>query len=115
MKTTIKCTRNKFGKHDFYINHDGKQYFLFSQNYRKGVNNLFSQGVLLQNAFNKKNVNKDHSILKTMSKLKPYIRYIEKEYNVQILNNTKDKIEKKIFKKPVFNINDYELDELYSF
>lgn len=91
MNSIISCKMNKLGGHSFYIKHDGIEYYLFSQDYHKGVNNLFSKGVSINNAFNYKTAKRDYCIVKTMSKIRPYIQYIEKEYDVKILKNTINK------------------------
>ena len=91
MESIISCKKNKLGGHNFYIKHGGKEYFLFSQEYHKGVNNHFSRGVSLQNALNISTAKGDHCVIKTISKMKPYIRYIEKEYDIKILKKTIEK------------------------
>ena len=75
--------------HDFYIRVDGNDYFLFRQPYRKGVNQYFGNGVQLDRAL-RNNWNKlDRAILRTIDKLPTYIKYIEKEYGLTILERTK--------------------------
>lgn len=91
MKTTIYCKPTAQGIHSFYLITDGGEYFLFSQNYRKGVQNYFSKGVRLDQARNYSKSNSDTAIMKTMSKLPMYIKYIEKEYGICILKQTKKK------------------------
>ncbi len=88
MCSIIKCKKEKKGVHSFYINYNGKDYYLFTQDYHKGVNNYFSRGVSLDKALNCRTANGDFRVMKTMEKLKPYIKYIEKEYNIKILKNT---------------------------
>ncbi len=88
---TINCRRNHQRGHNFYLEHDGKEYYLFSQDYHRGVNIYFSRGVSLEDALDPKKARRDHCVIKTMSKMRPYIRYIEKEFNLQVLDNTKRK------------------------
>ena len=77
---------------DFYIRVDGNDYFLFRQPYRKGVKEYFGNGVHLNKAL-KNNWNKlDRAILRTIDKLPSYIKYIEKEYGLVILEQTKRRI-----------------------
>ena len=110
MGSIISCKTNKQGGHNFYIKHEGNEYFLFSQQYHRGVNNHFSRGVSLRNALNISTAKRDHCVIKTMSKMKPYIRYIEKEYDIKILKKT---IEKGLINK---KRDKYErFDECYSY
>jgi hypothetical protein len=68
---------------------DAGEYFLFNQNYRKGGQRYFSKGVRLDQARNYAKTNKDTAIIKTMDKLPIYIKYVEKEYGICILEQTK--------------------------
>lgn len=94
MKTTIYCKPTAQGIHSFYLITDAREYFLFSQNYRKGVQSYFSKGVRLDQARNYSKSNSDSAIIKTMNKLPMYIKYIEKEYGICILEQTKKKEKK---------------------
>ena len=91
MKTTIYCKPTDKGIHSFYIIVDGEEYFLFHQKYRKGVHNYFSKGVGLEKAIDHSRSNYDSAINRTMDKFIMYIKYIEKEYKIVILNNRKSK------------------------
>lgn len=92
MKPTIYCKEKTKGMHSFYIITDnGLEYFLFSQNYRKGVQNFFGKGVRLDQARNFAKSNKDSAIMRTMHKIPMYIKYLEKEYGIEILEKTRKK------------------------
>ena len=41
MKTKIYCKTQEKGVHTFYLNKDGRIYYLFSQDYRKGVSKYY--------------------------------------------------------------------------
>ena len=88
MKTTIYCKPTAQGIHSFYLLTDAGEYFLFSQNYRKGVQSYFSKGVRLDQSRNYAKTNRDTAVIKTMSKLPTYIKYVEKEYGMQVLRST---------------------------
>ena len=79
-----KTTRNGLS---FYLNHEGKEYYLFSQRYHTGVRKAFVFGVLLNEALSYSNYN-DFCVRKTASKFRSHIKYIEKEYNVKVLDET---------------------------
>lgn len=89
MTPIIYCKPIQKGIHSFYLATNSNEYFLFNQNYRKGVQYYFGKGVTLNHAINFSKSNGDTAIIKTMSKLPIYIKYIEKEYEITILNQTK--------------------------
>ena len=91
MKTTIYCKTKTQGIHSFYLLSEEGEYFLFNQHYRKGVQNYFAKGVLLNMACDTSKSKRDNAVIKTMRKLPMYIRYIEREYEISILEKTKRK------------------------
>lgn len=110
MNIVIKCKIDKKGGNSFYVSCSGKEYYLFSQSYHKGVNSFFSGGKSIQNVFNNRSAKKDHYIIKTIEKMKPYIKYVEKENNIKILNSSieKDVINKRrIYKRQLKNMYSY--------
>ncbi len=88
METIIKCKTSQVGTHYFFMKYAGKEYYLFSQDYHRGVNIYFSKGVSLHNALDVSTAHNDHCVIKTMSKLTSYIKYIEREYDLKILDST---------------------------
>ena len=92
MKTIIYCEPTQKGVHSFYLVVDGEEYYLFSQNYRKGVQEYFSKGVSLDDSTNYSKARKDHALMRTMTKLPAYVRYIEKEYEIAVYEQTKKRI-----------------------
>ena len=115
MATIIKCRTNNIGKHNFYIEHLGKEYYLFSQDYHRGVNIYFAKGVNLNNVLNIKTAKRDHKVIKTMSKMKMYIKYIENEYDINILKCTmkKGEIKKRGCIKNYHEFNEYFIKTSY--
>lgn len=89
MRTYIYCKATAQGVHSFFLTTQEGEFFLFNQSYRKGVQTYFGKGVSLTESRNFAKSNHDSAIIKTMSKLPTYIRYIEKEYGVLVLNQTK--------------------------
>ena len=45
MKDMIYCKRTDCGFHSFYLVVNGQEYYLFRQNYRKGVQKYYGDGV----------------------------------------------------------------------
>ena len=101
MKTTIQCKPNRLGGHAFYIKHEGIDYLLFNQKYHNRVNQTFSRGLDLNDSLDPKTAKGDVQVLKTISKMKMYIKYIEKEFQVKILDSSINKgviNKKKVYK-----------------
>ena len=88
MKATIYCRATDKGIHTFYLKSEGHDYYLFRQNYRRGVDEYFKGGVILERAIDFGKSRQNEAIQRTMQKLPSYIKYIEKEYEIQILNKT---------------------------
>lgn len=91
MATTIYCKTTAKDVHTFYLLHGGKDYFLFNQNFRKGVKEFFRWGVPLNCGMDFSRSKGNSALKKTMEKLPAYIRYIEKEYGIAVLEQTKKK------------------------
>lgn len=58
---------------------------------QQGVQEFFGYGVSLAQALDFSKSKKDTAVMKTMDKLPMYIKYIEKEYEIAVLNQTKKK------------------------
>ena len=91
MKASVFCTPTAKGVHSFYLTFEGKEYYLFQQNYRKGVQKFYSNGVSLNAALKITLAHGDVAILRTMEKLPMYIKYVEKEYGIAVLEQTQKK------------------------
>lgn len=91
MSTTIYCRPTAKGVHSLYADVDGTSHFLFSQAYRRGVKEFFADGVSLNRAIDHSLAKNNSAVHNTMDKLIPSIRYVEREYNIEILNKTKEK------------------------
>ena len=102
MKTRIYCKNPRKGVHSFYVEVDGKEYFLFNQRFHLGVENAFRNGVRLDGIFNYEKASRNATVLRTCLKIPSYIRYIENEFGIIVLDQTQRK-EKQIqaFKKRV--------------
>ena len=88
MRNRIYCETTAKGIQSFYITAGGETHFLFSQNYRRGVKAYFERGVAIDEALNIRRANGNTAIIHTMEKLPSYIRYIEREYGVEVLRST---------------------------
>lgn len=91
MKSYIYCKPTSQGTHSFYLVVDGIEYFLFCQSYRKGVHHYFSKGVSIARSLDYSRGSGDTAVLKTMEKMKMYIKYVEKENGIKVLEKTKKK------------------------
>ena len=91
MKAIIYCKRSERGMHNFYLRTNGEDFYLFSQNFRKGVQEYFGHGVCLERACDYSKSRKDATIIKTMDKIPMFIKYIEKESGILVFKQTKKK------------------------
>ena len=76
------------GMHDFYLSNDGKDYYLFSQAMKRSVDIFYRGRINLDKALCHGIGKRDHAVHHTMDKLKTYIRYIEMQHDIIILNRT---------------------------
>ena len=86
----IYCKRASNGQIKFYLQANGKEYYLFQQAYYTSVWNYFSSGVEIHQVFNKSGKH-SYALRKTKMKLPAYIQYVEREEGVFVLNKTKEK------------------------
>lgn len=89
MKAIIYCETAEHGVHSFYLLNEGQKHFLFSQDYRKGVQEYFGKGVTLKQSMNYSKTHNDSALVRTMTKIPVYLRYVEKEYQIEVLEQTK--------------------------
>ena len=89
MKDMIYCKRTDCGFHSFYLVVNGQEYYLFRQNSRKGVQKYYGDGVPINAALDFSRAHRDDAIERTMTKLPLYIRYIEREYEIEVFEQTK--------------------------
>ena len=91
MRTTIYCKRTERRLHNFYVKTDEGEFYLFTQNFRKGVQEYFGHGVYLERACDYSRSKHDTAVMKTMDKIPMFIKYIEKESGILIFEQTKKK------------------------
>jgi len=89
MKTTIYCKPTAKGVHSFYLIVGTEEFFLFSQAYRKGVEGYYGRGVRINESMKYSRAHNDSAITRTMDKIPMYVKYIEKEYAIEVLEQTK--------------------------
>ena len=85
MKPIVFCKPTQKGVHTFFVKTDDGVKYLFTQSYRRGVHDFFSKGVSVNQVFNDVCMY-DTALCKTTKKLYSYLQYIEKEYEVDVLN-----------------------------
>lgn len=91
MKPQIYCRATAKGEHSFYLYVDGQEYFLFRQAFRKGVQHYFAKGIRLDDVYDYAKAKHDNAIIRTLTKIPLYIKYIESEYDLAILKRTQKK------------------------
>ena len=85
---TIYCKTTAKGTLTFFVEAQGETHLLFSQSFRRGVNDYFGSGVNVDRALDFSRAKGNTAIERTMQKLPSYIRYIEREYDLEILRKT---------------------------
>ena len=102
MKPLIYCKTTAKATQSFYLLADGKEYFLFNQKYRVSNKEHFRRGINLDSLGDFSNV-RSNSVRRVLDKLPNYIRYVEKEYEIKVLDKTlKQASNKKPYKRTPF-------------
>ena len=86
-KCIVYCKTASKRKQAYYLQVNKQEYYLFSQNYRKSNKEFFGNGILLNAALDYA-ASKSTSVRRTITKLIPHIKYIEKIYGLIILRKT---------------------------
>lgn len=89
MKPVIYCEVTRSGIHSFFIISDNKNYYMFSQEYRSSVHDYYSKRPSLEKAIDFSKAQKDTDVIRTMYKIPMYIKYLEKEYEIEVLDRSK--------------------------
>ena len=95
MKAIIHSKVRNKGEQTFYVKVNGRDYFLFTQDYRKSNKDVFAKGVVVDD-LRKLSSHCSTSVRATVEKLPSYLHYIESEYGVAIYDKTerKQKVQK---------------------
>lgn len=89
MKNVIYCKdSNTKGIIDFYITSGGENIYLFSQKFRHSIYDHYNKGILLKDAFDYKKIHRNRAIMNVMKRLPATINYVEKTYNIALMNKT---------------------------
>ena len=88
MNATVFSKITAPGEQSLYLKASGREFYLFSQNYRRAVKEYYSSPITLDRALDYSCSN-GLPVRKTMEKLRAYIPYIEREYGVSVLKKTK--------------------------
>lgn len=87
MSSKIFSKITQKGKQSLYLKTNGKEYYLFSQNYRRSVKEYYSTPITVDRALDF-SYGDGHAVRRTMEKLRTYIPYVEKEYGINVLDKT---------------------------
>lgn len=113
MQVTVFCKTTAKAMQSFFVKVDGRDYFLFQQDFKKSNKEFFHNGVSV-NSINRYSGVHSMAVKKTLDKLPSYIHYIEKEYNLAIYEKTKKKLDEKkknTYKRNTFRWQDYDWEE----
>lgn len=90
MQATVFCRTTDKDVQSFYLRANGKEYFLFSQAFRRSNKNFFAKGYRLADKVDYSKVTST-TVRNTLEKLPSYIRYIETEYGIALYEKRKEK------------------------
>ena len=79
------CTH---GVLDFYLSKGNDSIYLFSQKFRHSIYEHYRRGMLLDEALSYKKAHKDKAIMNVIKRLPSSISYIEKNYDIIVMNKT---------------------------
>lgn len=88
MKKKVYCLTTDKAVQSFYVEVCGKSHYLFSQRFRQGVKEYFGKGVDIDMALDFSRAKNDTAVINTMRKLPSRIKYVEKEYGIEVLRQT---------------------------
>ncbi len=91
MKTTIRCEVASNDFLSFYLDTPEGSFFLFHQAYKSSAYSYYGRGVRLQEALDFSKSHRNTVVLKIMQKLPSYIKYVEKEQGIVVLEQTERK------------------------
>ena len=97
--TKVFCKTVAKGTQAFYVQVNGKNYYLFEQAFRRSNKEYFAGGVEIHSISNFSNVHSS-AVRHTLEKLPSYIKYVEGEYGVSIYEKTKLKEKRQKIKTP---------------
>lgn len=83
MQATVFCKTVAKGTQAYFVKADGKEYFLFHQDFRRSNKEFFQNGVSISELRRYSSAHST-SVRKTLDKLPAYLRYVEREYGVPI-------------------------------
>lgn len=89
MTAKILCKKVDFNTQAFYAELAGKKYFLFNRAYSSACREFFKNGYYLTDNVSPRKACGDVKIV--LDKIPSQIRYIEKEYGVEMYEKTKRK------------------------
>ena len=82
----IICKQDTYGTHKFYVEYQGQEYYLFSQKFKSAVQEFYGAGVNIKRALDHSKAHRNPNLHRTIEKLYSHLAYVEKEYDVKILN-----------------------------
>ncbi len=91
MANYVYCEHNNYDTIDFYVEHNHKKYYLFTQRWRRGIVNYFQNKVTVTRSLDKTYAMSDRALCDTMNKLPMYLRYLEREQGIVLLDKKASK------------------------
>ena len=88
MNKMVYCRSTAHNVSSFYLRCDGRDYYLFSQNFKRIVHDYYSGGVTITSAIRPGRRDISETIYRTMDKIRKNVVYLEKEYDLEVFNKT---------------------------
>lgn len=105
MRNKVFCRTVEKGVQAFFVEADGRKYFLFRQDFRKGVKRHFEKGVAIDDLGDYSRA--DANVRRTLDKLPIAIRALEKRTGIAVYRRTKNRAEgkKNGYKRQAFRLH----------
>jgi hypothetical protein len=87
--TKVYCRTTDKGQQTFYVLHENRTYYLFSQDYRISNKTYFRNGLFIPELYDFSKTS-SFSVRKTLEKIQKMLPYLEQEYGI-VLTKKKNK------------------------
>jgi hypothetical protein len=87
--TKVYCRTTDKGQQTFYVLHENRTYYLFSQDYRVSNKTYFRNGLFVSEVYDFSRTN-SFCVRKTLEKIQRMLPYLEQEYDI-VLTRRKQK------------------------
>lgn len=108
MKPMVYCKTIDKGVQEFYLYHQGIDYPLYRQAYKKSNREFFANGVYVDDLGRYDRAH-SFSVRQMLDKLPVVIAYVEKEYGIKVFNKSMEANKRGAYKRQRISWQDYEV------